>query len=94
VRGAPSADDERALARCYQACLDTAARLDYVRTIALCCVSTGVFGFPRAPAARVAVRTVRAWLRAHPGLFDLVVFNVFSDVDRAVYEAALAEAGI
>jgi O-acetyl-ADP-ribose deacetylase (regulator of RNase III) len=81
---------EQALASCYRACLDTAAELAGVRTVAFCAISTGVFGFPRAPAARIALETVGAWLRAHPGALDLVVFDLFSDADRATYAEAVA----
>ena len=94
VRKGLSPEHEEALARCYRACLDTAARLDRVRSVAFCAVSTGVFGFPREPAARIALRTVGAWLGEHPGAIDLVVFNVFAAVDRAAYEKALGDEGV
>jgi len=89
VRGALSPEHEEALASCYRACLDVASRLQDVRSVAMCAISTGVFGFPKGPAARVALRTAGAWLREHPGALDLVIFNVFGDEDRAAYSAAL-----
>ncbi|ATB36849.1 hypothetical protein CYFUS_002264 [Cystobacter fuscus] len=89
VRGALRSEHEEALAACYRACLDVATRLQGVRSIALCAISTGVFGFPKGPAARVALRTVGAWLREHPGTLELVLFNVFGDEDREAYSAAL-----
>jgi O-acetyl-ADP-ribose deacetylase (regulator of RNase III) len=91
VRGPVGGEDQTALARCYRACLDLAAALDGVRSVAFCAISTGVFGFPREPAARVAVRTVDTWLQQHPGALDLVVFNVFGDPDRTTYEAVLVD---
>ncbi len=93
VDGALRPAHELALAACYRACLDTAIHLDGVRSVALCAVSTGVFGFPREPAAVIAVRTVGAWLAEHPGMLDRVVFNVFADADRRAYERALASDG-
>lgn len=89
VRGALRPGHEEALASSYRACLDVAARLQGVRSVALCGLSTGVFGYPKEPAARVALRTVGTWLREHPGVLDLVIFNVFADEDREAYSAAL-----
>jgi O-acetyl-ADP-ribose deacetylase (regulator of RNase III) len=89
VRGASRPEHEEALASCYHACLDVAARLPGVRSVALCAISTGVFGFPKGPAARVALQAVGTWLHAHPGVLDLVIFNVFGDEDHAAYRAAL-----
>ncbi|WP_419058722.1 macro domain-containing protein [Enorma massiliensis] len=58
--------------------------------IAFCCISTGVFGFPRDEAAHIAVRTVRAWLDAHPSACLRVIFNVFFDEDAAIYRHLLS----
>lgn len=58
--------------------------------IAFCCISTGVFGFPRDEAAQIAVRTVRAWLGAHPSACLRVIFNVFLDEDAAIYRHLLS----
>ncbi|MGW0946597.1 macro domain-containing protein [Streptomyces sp. NPDC002623] len=83
---------EQALASAYRACLDLAAEVDTVRTLAFCAVSTGVFRFPKAPAARIALRTVADWLNTHPGRLDRVVFTVFGEDDRTAYETLLAGA--
>ncbi|MGW3949424.1 protein-ADP-ribose hydrolase [Streptomyces sp. NPDC004752] len=82
---------ERALAASYRACLDLAAEVDHLRTIAFCGISTGVFGYPKAPAARTALDTVAEWLEEHPGRLDRVIFNVYADDDRAAYLHALTE---
>lgn len=74
-----------ALASCYRSCLDLAAQVAGIRSVAFCAISTGVFGYPKEEAARVALATAGAWLCEHPGALDRVVFNVFSDMDRAVY---------
>ena len=82
-------DEHRAqLAQCYRSCLDCALQ-NKVRSIAFCCISTGVFGFPQAQAARIAVRAVRDWLAAHADAGVTVVFNVFSTEDEALYRAEL-----
>jgi O-acetyl-ADP-ribose deacetylase (regulator of RNase III) len=74
----------------YRSCLDVAAEAGGIRTVALCAVSTGVFGFPKPEAATIALRTVAEWLSDHPGVFSKVIFNVFSDADRKTYAAALS----
>jgi O-acetyl-ADP-ribose deacetylase (regulator of RNase III) len=89
VNGPLQPGHERALASCYRACLDLTAQLDGVRSVAFCAISTGVFGFPKPPAARIALDAAATWLREHPGALDLIVFNVFGDEDRKVYESAL-----
>lgn len=87
--GWPSDRHRDELARCYTACLDAAAG-EGLGSIAFCCISTGVFGFPRDGAAHIAVRTVRAWLGAHPSACSRVIFNVFLDEDAAIYRRLLS----
>ena len=88
---APGEGDRQALASSYRACLDLAAEIPDIRSLAFPCISTGVFGFPAGPASQVAVETVVDWLERHPGRFDRVVFNVFLDSDRALYQERLAQ---
>ena len=81
--------DRALLANCYTSCLDAAADLG-CRSIAFCCISTGVFGFPQKEAAEIAVATVRDWL-ARNGRGMTVVFDVFGDADEALYRRLLSE---
>ena len=83
-----------ALARSYQACLDCARELADVRAVAFCCISTGVFGYPKESACLIAVETVRRWIRTHPSTLDLIVFNVFSHEDHALYERVLTSSDV
>lgn len=76
---------ERDLADCYTNTLDLCAE-NGLRSVAFCCISTGVFHFPPERAAQIAVQTVRQWLAEHDGVMDRVIFNVFSDRDRSIYE--------
>ncbi len=75
------------LASCYTSCLDAASEIG-ARSIAFCCVSTGVFGFPQDEAARIAVDTVESWLE-RAGSDMHVVFNVFQESDEGVYRELL-----
>ena len=76
---------ERDLENCYLNTLDLCAE-NGLRSVAFCCISTGVFRFPGERAAEIAVKTVSDWLSAHPGAMDRVVFNVFKDEDKGYYE--------
>jgi O-acetyl-ADP-ribose deacetylase len=78
------------LAACYRNSLRLALDHD-VRTIAFPGISTGVYGYPKAAAAEIAVAVVRAHLDAHP-LPDEVVFCCFSAADLVVYERLLGAA--
>ncbi|MBR1878837.1 MAG: macro domain-containing protein, partial [Paludibacteraceae bacterium] len=82
----PSAEQEKQLSDCYRNCLDAAAGHD-CRSIAFCCISTGVFGYPQALAAEVAVRTVKEWMKANQQLS--VVFCIFKDYDTQLYRNLL-----
>ncbi len=77
------------LAACYRNSLDLAAEHG-CRNIAFCCISTGVFMFPQDKAAKIAVKTVKEWLDAHPdSCLKKVIFNVFKDSDLRIYQKLL-----
>lgn len=74
------------LASCYRACL-TLAEENGCGSLAFCCISTGVFGFPQKEAAEIAVRTVKDFLQTHKNM--QVLFNVFKDRDLELYRDLL-----
>ena len=76
--------DRRELA----ACLALAAEHD-LRSVAFCCISTGEFHFPNQEAAEIAVRTVREFLEQQTTSVERVIFNVFKDLDAAIYRRLL-----
>ena len=80
---------EDLLASCYRSCLDLAAEHG-IESIAFCCISTGVFSFPNRRAAEIALQTVTAWLDKHPDSGMRVIFNVYTDQDREIYEQLLS----
>ena len=81
-------DEHRALlGSCYRSCLALAAAHG-LTSVAFCCISTGEFRFPNAAAAEIAVREVRAFLSS-PSSIARVIFNVFKDEDRIIYERLL-----
>ncbi|MCY6369262.1 protein-ADP-ribose hydrolase [Clostridium ganghwense] len=73
------------LAYCYNSCLDLANEIENIKSVAFCCISTGVFGFPKGKAAEIAVRTVNSWLNEKNNRFDKIIFNVFSEDDYNEY---------
>ena len=88
VEGRLTEEHKRQLAACYRNTLELCAA-NSLRTVAFCCISTGVFHFPAERAAEIAVQTVTEWLSGRPGAMDRVIFNVFSDRSRAIYEQNL-----
>ena len=86
--GHPTQRDRDLLASCYTSCLELVCA-NNLHSIAFCCISTGEFGYPNEPAAEVAVATVRAFLATHESYDLKVVFNVFKDLDRRIYERLL-----
>lgn len=79
---------EEKLADCYANSLEL-CRDNGLRSIAFCCISTGVYRFPSERAAEIAVDTVREWRDKNRGFVDRVIFNVFLDKDRCIYERLL-----
>lgn len=79
---------EQQLSDCYRNALDMCAE-NGLKSVAFCCISTGVFRFPNKRAAEIVVQTVEAWLKEHPAVMERVVFNVFKDEDRRYYEQEL-----
>lgn len=77
------------LRNCYVSCLEAAADQG-LRSIAFCCISTGEFHFPNDKGAEIAVDTVTKFMKQRETVFDRIVFNVFKDGDRKLYEKLLS----
>ena len=87
VSGRLTARHEELLASCYRSCLALAEEKG-LGSIAFCCISTGVFGFPQKRAAEIAVRTVREYKATTHSKIE-VIFNVFRDEDHDIYRELL-----
>lgn len=87
VQGRLKKKHEELLASCYRSCLELAEQ-NGVKSIAFCCISTGVFMFPNRRATQIAVETVRTYY-AETGSQMKVVFNVFKDEDLKIYRRIL-----
>jgi len=75
------------LASCYRESLALAAAHGLDR-IAFPNISTGVYGYPKDAAARIAVDAVRAF-RSDSGLPSEVVFCVFDEANYLIYQSLL-----
>jgi O-acetyl-ADP-ribose deacetylase (regulator of RNase III) len=77
------------LASAYRRSLEVASE-NGLRRVAFPSISTGVYSYPVPDAARIALRTVADYLRAHEDI-ELVRFVLFSDADLFVYREAARE---
>ncbi len=82
--GAGEADE---LTSCYRACLEI-AREEGLHAIAFPAISTGVYGFPKDAAAKIAWNAVAEHLARH-AVPATVTFVFFSDADAAAFLAAV-----
>ena len=87
VRGRLTGKLEVQLCACYRSSL-ALAKEHGVKSIAFCCISTGVFMFPNKRAAELAVQTVRQYKKETNAKMK-VIFNVFKDEDEQIYERLL-----
>ena len=72
------------LANCYRRSLELALQ-NGVKTIAFPGISTGVYGYPKDQAAKIAVTV----MREYENKFDEIIACCFSEADRKTYEALL-----
>ena len=87
VQGHLTKEHEELLASCYRSCLELADE-NGVKSVAFCCISTGVFMFPNERAAEIAVQTVRDYRKEKNSGIE-VIFNVWKDEDYEIYRELL-----
>jgi O-acetyl-ADP-ribose deacetylase (regulator of RNase III) len=86
-------NEEELLASCYSTALALAAE-HRLASIAFPAISAGIYRFPLAPAARIAVGTVVSELAARRSGIERVVFCCFNQAVSTVYEGTFAELGL
>lgn len=91
----PIGKQEKKLRSCYSECLNLVTKYN-LRSVAFCCVSTGIYGYPIYDATSVALETVRRWLELkdeqgnkNADLVDRIIFCVFLEEDLDVYKLLL-----
>ena len=77
------AGEPATLARCYRSCLELTARLG-AQSIAFPAISTGVYGYPRENAARIAGESISSYLAANAAP-RTVILVFYSGSDEAVF---------
>lgn len=87
VCGKLTEKDEKQLSECYRSCLSLADK-NGLQSVAFCCISTGEFHFPNEKAAEIAYRTVTDYKTQTKSKIK-VVFNVFKEIDYAIYARIL-----
>lgn len=87
VNGHVTKEDEELLSSCYRSCLRLAAE-NNLESIDFCCISTGEFHFPNGLAAKIAVQTIKKFLKENNSIRK-VIFNVFKDMDKEIYNKLL-----
>jgi O-acetyl-ADP-ribose deacetylase (regulator of RNase III) len=85
-RGGQQGEPEQ-LASCYRTCLGLAVQHG-ARTISFPAISTGVYGYPPAQAAEIAVHEVLGFLEKSDAI-GLVIFAVFDAVAERHYQKLL-----
>ncbi|MBR1653817.1 MAG: protein-ADP-ribose hydrolase [Clostridia bacterium] len=78
---------EKELKNCYINSLKLAVD-NGIKTIAFPCISTGVFRFPKDRACKIAIESVKDFLKENDKI-EKVVFNVYSDEDLEIYKNEL-----
>lgn len=81
-------NEAQLLASCYRNSLHLAVQYD-LHSIAFPAISTGIYNYPVEEAARIAVDTVAEFLRTQPAQLDLVLFVLFDQKTKGIYDRML-----
>lgn len=76
------------LASCYRSCLELAVAHG-IRSIAFPSISTGIYRFPVAEAAQIAVKTAEEFTSSHPGALDVIKWVLFDDNTYEIYRGEI-----
>ena len=68
------------LKSCYENCLQKMLDCN-IRSIAFCCISTGIYAYPNEDAAKLAWETVVSWLKNNHALIDRIIFCTYLPKD-------------
>ncbi len=85
VYGYENGNDAELLANCYKNSLALAEKHG-LRSIAFPAISTGVFRYPKDEAAKIALSTVKDFIREKPEILDLVNFVLFDELNYNIYK--------
>lgn len=77
-------NEDELLQSAYRKSLELAVE-NGVKTIAFPNISTGVYGFPKERAAKIAIETVKLFLENNSSI-EKVIFAVFDDENHSIYK--------
>ncbi|MCD6390024.1 MAG: O-acetyl-ADP-ribose deacetylase [Desulfobulbaceae bacterium] len=87
-RGGENRESER-LKNCYKRCFELIKK-NNLKNAAFPAISTGVYGFPKNLAARIAVQETQQALDGNPEL-EKIIFTCFNPESKKAYEVALSQ---
>lgn len=90
IQGKIKEQNQNDLRNCYWNCLELCKKKK-IRTIAFPCISTGLYGYPKKEACKVAIQTVLNFIRENPNTMKHIIFNVFKEEDYEIYKNYLKE---
>lgn len=90
VFGEEQGREAELLAGCYRQCLRLAAEHG-CKSIAFPSISTGAYSYPLTDASRIALNTIREFIRDHPDALEAIEIVTFSERDQHIYQQAYAE---
>lgn len=82
-----NANEDKLLASCYENSLKLAVE-NNIKTIAFPAISTGVYGFPLERATRIAIETVKNFLKNDSSI-GKVIFVCFDEKSYSAYKSIL-----
>ena len=88
VYGELTKKHKNTLKNCYKSILNLAVK-NNIKSVAFCCISTGVFNFPNEEAAKIAVETVVDFMKENKDI--KVIFDVYLEKDEIIYKKILEE---
>ena len=90
VNGPLTEKHKELLTSSYKSILELAKEKN-IKSLAFCCISTGVFNFPNEEAANIAIKTVIDFLEKNKKLNMKIIFCVYKDIDEIIYNNILKQ---
>ncbi|MFA5109296.1 MAG: O-acetyl-ADP-ribose deacetylase [Patescibacteria group bacterium] len=81
VYGQENGEEDEILTNCYHNCFKL-AKENKIKTIALPCISTGCYKFPKDEAAKIAIKVAKQYADN----FEKIIFVCFSELDYRIYQ--------
>ncbi|HYQ56999.1 MAG TPA: O-acetyl-ADP-ribose deacetylase [Draconibacterium sp.] len=80
-------NEAQKLASCYHRSLELALQ-NGVKSIAFPNISTGIYGYPKQEAAKIAIQSSKEFIKSNPEIEELI-FCVFDDENYRIYKDLL-----